>query len=435
MKIVLRKVLFALPGLAVLILSLFADVLQIGNTNGVGTTQIAGIVVGILMMMLGVIFAGREASSNPGQQLSLKKKLVFSSCVVSCIMLILLVGFGIYESHRIYTIVTSKVWRGWIGSPHQPDRLLGYKAVSNGRGQHTFSIGPNIPMRYDSLGFRVPVDTTNNDRSQLRPTILFLGCSFTYGDACIAEETFPELVGQMSGGTALNAGKCSYGLGQMVFLARRLVSKFTPDFVVVQYSPWLIDRAMNPFMPSYFGRAPGPYYANNNKGELVLQPPLFRSMLYELPFDKFKGPSNPGFMAFCNDVGAPLLIHDAWNMTRYRIQSMFGLVPAPTTDKRAVIRNGYEEIFNICRKNEAQIVLLVLGRSENRIEIPTALPVNEILIVDAQKGLIDRLEVGQKYQNAYAHWRGNPEVYIDGHPNAHAHSIIADELMSVISSK
>ena len=94
---VFRKVLFASPGLAVLILSLCADVLQIGNTNGVGTTQIAGIVVGILMMMVGVIFAGKEASSNPAQQLSLKKKLVFSSCVVSFIMLILLVGFGIYE--------------------------------------------------------------------------------------------------------------------------------------------------------------------------------------------------------------------------------------------------------------------------------------------------------------------------------------------------
>ena len=46
------------------------------------------------------------------------------------------------------------------------------------------------------------------------------------------------VVAQGLGGTVLNAGKCAYGLSQMLILARRLIPRYRPDYVLVQFSPW-----------------------------------------------------------------------------------------------------------------------------------------------------------------------------------------------------
>jgi hypothetical protein len=73
--------------------------------------------------------------------------------------------------------------------------------------------------------------------------VLALGCSFTYGAATNAENTYPYLVGQRLAGTTRNAGVSSYGLSQMMILAKRLVPAYKPDYLLVQYSPWLVDRS------------------------------------------------------------------------------------------------------------------------------------------------------------------------------------------------
>ncbi len=49
--------------------------------------------------------------------------------------------------------------------------------------------------------------------------MLTLGCSFTYGAANHAEDTFSYLVGNYFGGSTKNAGVSSYGLSQMVINA------------------------------------------------------------------------------------------------------------------------------------------------------------------------------------------------------------------------
>ena len=436
MKPSIRSLLFVVPGIAIVILSLSADAIRMSESNGIGRRQIFAAFVGVLLVLVGLVMSRRKHRPvvvPRTKPLSIKKKLFFSCCV-GCVTLLLIGALGLYKYYGLYARLSSGEMRGWRGAPHAFDPELGYQAIPDGEGYHTFAVGPDIPMRYDSAGFRVPAGATLEDRGGDGPAFLFLGCSFTYGDACSAEETFVERVGQASGGTTFNAGKCSYGLCQMVILARRLVPELKPDYVVVQYSPWLVDRAMNPFMPTYLGRLSGPYYASNESGDLSIQAPLFRSKVYDLPLDDFKGDTHHGFLPFCTRVVAPLFVHDNWNMACYRAKRAVGSLPAPTTDREEVIRTAYEDILDVCRKNDAHVILLTLGNSAERVEIPESLPRSEALLVDAQEALIDRLQSGQEYERVYEHWRGEPAIKVDAHPNGHAHSIIAEEIMSAVEN-
>jgi hypothetical protein len=55
-------------------------------------------------------------------------------------------------------------------------------------------------------------------------------------------------------------GVSSYGLSEMMVLAKRLVPIQKPDYLLVPYSPWLVGRAQSPFAPTYFGSVVTPYF-------------------------------------------------------------------------------------------------------------------------------------------------------------------------------
>ena len=192
------------------------------------------------------------------------------------------VGAAAYRSKPLYESLKSHE-RGWSGRAHAPDARLGFAPVPGARGAHVFPIGPDVPMRYDAHGFRVPVHAEQAP-AVTHPLLLTLGCSFTYGDAVAAEEAWPFVTAQMLGGTAANAGVCGYGLAQMLLLAERLVPSVAPDYLVVQYSPWLASRAQSPLGPSRFGYLPTPYFFDQN-GTLQLRDPVFRTIVPDLVVD------------------------------------------------------------------------------------------------------------------------------------------------------
>ena len=49
------------------------------------------------------------------------------------------------------------------------------------------------------------------------------------------------------------------------------------------------------------------------------------------------------------------------------------------------------------------------------------------MILDAQAELLARLPArnADAWRHAYCHYRGDPPVYVDWHPNAHAHALVA----------
>jgi hypothetical protein len=221
--------------------------------------------------------------------LSRKKRLVFSVIIFvipATSISAIYVAYTGYRTAPIYWYVKHSE-RGWKGKLHRSDAELGFAPIPDSRGAEVFPVGNDIPARYDKDGFRVPLEDGIPTSPNRHPIVLALGCSFTYGAATLAEKTYPYLVGQYLGGTTRNAGVGSYGLSQMLVLAKRLVPANKPDYLIVQYSPWLVDRARSPFAPTNFGKVPTPYFFVR-QNELALHPPVFVTKIMDLPFDQYR---------------------------------------------------------------------------------------------------------------------------------------------------
>lgn len=345
------------------------------------------------------------------------------------------VCFSAIRSVDIYRDIKTNQ-RGWQGTVHKKDQVLGFKPIPNSLGEEVFPIGPNVPARYDENGFRVPVTPESPADAPPGPDILALGCSFTYGAATLAEDTYPYLVGRALNGKSNNAGVCSYGLSQMLILAKELIPVHQPDYVLVQYSPWLADRALNPFMPSYIGRIPGPYFYEKDQ-KLYIAPPVFMTRIMDLPISRFRNTpeSQKDKFSFLWNVGLPLFFHEDLNMLKYTTFNLLGLIPSPDVDRGKLIQYVYEEIHSIALNNGAKMVIVVLGSiNKPMVEVNRSLFPSDALIVYAGYELIKKLPVPARdnYINTYAHWRGYPPTLVDDHPNQKAHQIIADSIVSTI---
>jgi len=371
--------------------------------------------------------------------LSRKKRLIFSAVTaLFCVGVLFLVylGYVAQRSRQVYSYAKDDE-RGWSGRIHQADPELGYTTVANARGTEVIPAGPDIPVRHDKDGFRIPVEEPAVTASARRPIVLTLGCSFTYGATNLAEDTYAYLLGQYLGGTTRNGGVCGYGSSQMLILARRLVPAIKPDYLVVQYSRWLTERALSPFAPAYFGKVPTPFFYHR-RGEVALHQPVFRSKTMDVPVDQYRGYPKTvlDFAAFVGNVGLPLLAYDDFHMLAYRGGAWSGKYPEAMSRQRLhqfidanrheVDQFVYRSIADVVKGTHTKLVAVVIGSGEP-VAYDGVFPA-DYLVVDAQKALLDRLAAVSKetYQKEYGYWRGNPPQLIDGfHPNAIAHRVIA----------
>ena len=372
------------------------------------------------------------------KKLSRKKRLGFSLIIFLIPVTALSAIYVVYTGYRtapIYSYIKNNE-RGWKGKIHRKDAELGYAPIPDTRGAEVFPIGNDVPARYDKDGFRVPLEDEGTSVNR-RPIVLTLGCSFTYGAATNAENTYPYLVGQLLGGSTRNAGVCGYGLAQMIVLAKRLVPTYKPDYLVVQYSSWLVDRAQTPFAQSAFGKVPTPYFILK-QNQLVLQPPVFGTRTMDLPTDRYRTTKEGVIdrVSFLWSVGLPLYLHDDFNMCDYDVKELFGLVPQPAANPQQITKYVYEEMAKVAGENGAKLVIVILGYDENPVQVPEASFPDDAIVVNAHKTLLEHLPVinREAYQKAYYHWRGSPLRMVDAHPNENAHRIIAEAIVQKIQA-
>lgn len=365
---------------------------------------------------------------------SLKKTTIFLLIIYGITIGVFYLGYVMYRTIRVYAYVTSHQ-RGWKGKVDTYDAELGFAPIPNSRGAQVFPIGSDIPIQYDEYGFRVPVDSMSVSPKP-RPLILTLGCSFTYGYATYAEETYPYLIGHYLKGYTMNAGVCSYGLAQMFILAKRLLPVHKPDYVIVQYSPWLAERAQSPFAPTYFAKLPTPYFYEDSAG-LRLHPPVFREITEFLPIQSYQDTPRHTvgeFISFLRRVGLPLFIHDDFDVAIYYAQRIIGRIPRPANNREGIETYVYHEIARIAKENGVPMVIVVLGKDQKPVTIPQHIFPENVLVVNAHSALLERLpeKTANAYYRLYAHWRGSPPQMVDEHPNPYAHKIIAEELAKQI---
>lgn len=334
----------------------------------------------------------------------------------------------VYRAGRVYEFLKGD-HRGFRGRLLRDDPELGYAAVAGASGIQLLPGGTAVPVSYDPDGFRVQGGQERRVPRK-RPFVLALGCSFTFGDATPAEDTYAEVLARRLDGTALNAGKSGYGLAQMLLLARRLIPRYQPDVVVVQFSPWLARRSMSGFANVTFGVAPVPYLVQDADGRVTVVPPTFPAALFDLPFARYDGPGRgpAEFASFFFRAGAPLYLHDDLELLRYRLRRRAGRFPPAALDPERLNRAVYGEIVRLARAQGARPVIVRLSHPmEVHYQSMRELS-SDAVLVNAQAGLDAHATGYEDYQRRFAYWGREPDVLVDPHPNADAHRIIARQI-------
>lgn len=328
---------------------------------------------------------------------------------------------------------------GWRSLLHISHDELGFAPQPGAIGAESTKLGPDVPVRYDDFGFRVPLQSIPRTVPFKRPLILTLGDSFTFGAYCVAEAAFPELLADRLGGTTLNAGFSSSGLARMEILAERLIAQHKPDWVVVQFSPWLAERAMR-FLASSQGVRPSPYYFVDESGNVQIQRPLFRWYnWYKILKDEGYLSDDPhapkiGFVHFFVKVGFPYFLYADYQLIKVLLGMKSGIIPKPMTDMAALNKTAYENISRHASNHGARMVIVRLSRysddHEQWANLKQSFEGSPVLFVDAEGELIDNLVSNnrEEYLKEYAFWYGNPPELVDSHPNPKAHRIIADTI-------
>jgi hypothetical protein len=378
------------------------------------------------------------STTRSRKELTIRKKVAFSLVVTAALGLLLYIGFLGFRTIRLYRFIKDSQ-RGWHGRTLAADPVLGYAPIPGATGVALVPMGPGLPVRFDDHGFRVPFEEPKA-AAEGSPSVLTLGCSYTYGDLCLAEEAYPHILSRLTGCRSLNAGMTSYGLAQMLILARRLIPQYRPNYVVVQYSPWLVQRAQNFYAHGMnFVTTPVPFFSESSDRELRVNPPIFRSKAAEIAVNEYRSrPAGIGdYCRFLAQIGAPLLLYDDFQMTIHRLKRLTGFTPAPAADDQKIIDTVYKEIANICQSYNSRMIILVLGSNTNSIDHAGLDRIPGARIVDAHAALLKALpeRTPEGFRKMYGHWRGNPPVFVDDHPNPTAHRIIAQELAKSIDKQ
>jgi hypothetical protein len=218
----------------------------------------------------------------------------------------------------------------------------------------------------------------------------------------------------------------------MLRRAEELVPSMRPAFLVFQYSPWLISRTRSGFAPVYFGVLPTPYYSLDESGHVTLCAPPFMSDAIALELDSLSGQeaSFGGFLTFLGSVAIPLFMHDDINLLRFRLREIFGCSPVRLDDFDLIVRHVYGSISRLCRRNGVQLIVLRIANADADPfwSIVLSATGSDALIADGETALWNELssKTVTSYRQHYWTWSGDPPRVVNAHPNALAHSVLAD---------
>ncbi len=384
----------------------------------------------ILFGLLGITY------NNLWSSAAFKKRPFIAGVIVLFTFIVLFYFSKIsLQVYPIFKHIASSEGKHWTGKVFQPDPVLGHKPVEcdSGALNMTFNhtLIHNTPVKFDENGFRVPADSPCT-RNFKRPLILFLGDSFTEGADCNAEKTFSAIVGDSIHGTSINAGVSSYGFSQMLLLARKLIPKYKPDYVVIQNSPWLSERAISRYAPTFGLAIPSPYFSNVN-GIVQLEPPVFSTSCFSLnwKYDSNKGKLH-NFISFYLKEGFSVCARDWMNMVRAKYGT-----PNPEKDHRASDKVFFEEIVQIANTNKSNLIVLNLGDISATGNSHTILEGKNVKFAEADSALWKDVNFNEKtYQQLYYYWgwTGKDSVILDKHPTLEAHAAIAQSIIQTIKN-
>jgi hypothetical protein len=365
-----------------------------------------------------------------------KKRPILSSVVI---LLILWISYTFskisLQSFAIFKQLSSPEGKHWNGKVFQPDPVLGHVPVKCASGnlslEYNQTLIHRVAIKWDENGFRIPEDSSCK-RVFSRPLVMFLGCSFTEGADCPAERTFSSIVGDSIHGTSINAGVSSYGFSQMLLLARKLVPEYKPDYLVVQNSPWLSQRAISRYAPTFGLSIPSPYFAKVNDS-IRIEPPAFPTSCFSLTwkYDRNKNKLS-NFIDFYFRQGFAICAKDWLNIFLANFRT-----PGPVKDPKLVEKVFFDEIQQLSKENHDRLIVLDLGDIKTTSESHDIIKNSNVRFAEADSLLWKTANFSEKtFQHLYYYWgrKGNDSTIIDEHPTRIAHAIIAQSILDKIKN-
>ena len=157
---------------------------------------------------------------------------------------------------------------------YQHDEDLGWFPIPN--SEHQFELTTSINLKHNSRGFR-DIEHELDDK----PTILFLGDSFTWGYDVEAEERFTDIIrDSLPDWNVFNLGISGYGTDQQYLLLQKHIDYYQPDKVVFIYCQDndRLDNTMNIRYVNYYK----PYFLMENDSLVLHGKPAPESSLQYL---------------------------------------------------------------------------------------------------------------------------------------------------------
>lgn len=286
-------------------------------------------------------------------------------------IVLFLVVFGLIEG--IFRIVGIPYKVGFIpdeSSFARFDPELGWSYIPNKSAINSTG-NLSIPVYLDENGIRVPHQNFKFDYS--KPSILFIGCSFTMGHGLTYEQSFVGKFDSLKNAPyqVVNLGVQGYGSDQALLALKRYLTKFNTKVVVYTFIEDHIlrngshDRRL--LVPTARFLGTKPQFALNDKNELYLArtPELYKNYIDSFLLDfinmrvgKMLGsfPSHPEKLTksiiqemkrYSNDHGAQFVVIN-WRWTRYDYDKLFRDLDVDVIDTM----EGAPANWNTMRLNE-----------------------------------------------------------------------------------
>jgi hypothetical protein len=343
---------------------------------------------------------------------------------------VLAINIYYFESKIITTKSSPKLWK--------LDPLLAHKGIPYNKGTYDYFIGDSIkgsvPVFFDEKGFRTVPDSL---KIKSDTTDLYLGCSFTFGEYLLAEDTYPYKTSKLLNHSYFNTAISAYGIAQMKLLADSLLPKNKFKYVFIQLSPWLTDRAMSIDGITSYGYRPFPYFSDQGNN-FVLNKLAYKGDIYRTKLWRNTPYSYGEKFAFTISDGIEIEIIDYYAYKLAEIQVKLGIKPKPTKKKKELEKYFYNYAIDKCKQCKAIPILVKMKYpTGDCLELLDYLG-EKALIIDLDSDLDSKVkETGKEFYNLFGiyHVHGTDSILFDHHPNKYANELFSNRIYSELKNK
>ena len=307
--------------------------------------------------------------------------------------------------------------------PLQPDAEIGFVAVRNGRTwRRHLTSGLSYHLFTDARGARV---NSPGDRTPPRVDILTIGCSFSWGHGIENEETFTEGLRRRMSAPVANFAMGSYGTVHSLLLLQRHLD-LRPRVIVYGFIDDHLRRNLSPCAPSYAPFCtPVAHVVFGKNDTLTIHPPKG---------ELFSAEANRRFYEEITMTDRFSFRDVLWRarVDLFRVQKSQAIAyPNDPRSQKESMMWLMGQLADAARGAGATLLVAYIPRLERGDTTP---PPEALASATKEHGVM-LADLTPRVLQYYANERHPPLILAhDGHPNATAHALIADELERTLRS-